>query len=44
MPPSLLESQVNTLEEPSSDEEAWVCDIRQSPEEIVAALIVRASA
>jgi gluconokinase len=44
MPPSLLESQVNTLEEPSSDEEAWVCDIRQSPEEIVAALVVCASA
>ncbi|MEX2110146.1 MAG: gluconokinase [Gemmatimonadaceae bacterium] len=44
MPPSLLESQFATLEEPSPDEKAWVCDIRQSPQEIVDALVARASA
>ena len=44
MPPSLLESQFTTLEEPSPDEDAWVCDITQSPQEIVDGLIVRASA
>ncbi len=27
MPPSLLESQLAILEEPSPDERAWVCDI-----------------
>ena len=44
MPPSLLESQFATLEEPSPDEDAWVCDINQSPEDIVATLVARASA
>jgi len=44
MPPSLLDSQLSTLEEPSPDEQAWVCDARESPEEIVAALMARASA
>ena len=44
MPPSLLQSQFATLEEPSPDEHAWVCDIRQPPEDIVAALVVRAQA
>lgn len=44
MSPSLLESQLATLEEPSSDEDAWVCDIRQQPPDIVAALVARASA
>ncbi len=44
MPPSLLESQLAILEEPSPDEQAWVCDIRESPEDIVAALMARASA
>jgi gluconokinase len=44
MPPSLLESQLATLEEPSLDERAWVCDIKKSPEDLVAALVVRASA
>jgi gluconokinase len=44
MPPSLLESQFATLEEPSLDESAWVCDVRQSPEDIVAALVARVSA
>lgn len=41
MPTSLLESQFATLEEPSPDEEAWVCDVRQPPEEIVAGLVNR---
>ena len=41
MPPSLLESQYATLEEPSDDEQAWVCDIRQPPDELVAALVER---
>jgi len=44
MPASLLDSQLATLEEPAPDEEAWVCDIRESPDELVAALVTRASA
>lgn len=44
MPPSLLNSQFATLQEPSPDEEAWVCDIRESPQDLVAALVARASA
>jgi gluconate kinase len=44
MHPSLLDSQFATLEEPSPDEEAWVCDIRQTPEDLVAALVARTSA
>jgi gluconokinase len=44
MPPSLLESQFATLEEPSPDENAWVCEIREPPEDLVAALVTRASA
>lgn len=44
MPPSLLESQLAALEEPSPDEHAWVCDIHKSPRDIVAALVTRASA
>ena len=44
MPPSLLDSQLATLEEPSPDEKAWVCDIRKSPQDIVAALVTSASA
>ena len=44
MPPSLLDSQLATLEKPSPDEQAWVCDMRESPEDIVAALVARASA
>jgi len=39
MPSSLLDSQLATLEEPSPDENAWVCDIRQTPEVLVAALL-----
>jgi gluconokinase len=44
MPPSLLDSQLATLEEPAPDEHAWVCDIRESPQDLVAALVARASA
>ena len=44
MPASLLESQLDTLEEPSPDENAWVSDIAESPEDLVAALVARASA
>jgi gluconokinase len=43
MPPSLLESQLGILEEPSPDEHAWVCDIRKTPEAIVADLVQRAA-
>jgi gluconokinase len=44
MPPSLLESQLATLEEPLPDEHAWVFDIRESPDDIVAALMAHVSA
>jgi gluconokinase len=44
MPASLLDSQLATLEEPTPDESAWVCDIRKSPEEIVAEIVARTSA
>jgi gluconokinase len=43
MPPSLLESQFAALQEPSPDEDAWVCDIEESPENLVAHLVARAS-
>lgn len=43
MPPSLLESQLATLEEPAPDEGAWVCDIRETPDAIVAALVTRSA-
>lgn len=41
MPPSLLESQLSILEEPSPDERAWVCDISEAPHAIVAYLVTR---
>ena len=44
MPPSLLDSQFATLEEPLSDEGTWVCDISESPKDLVADLVARASA
>ncbi len=44
MPPSLLDSQMATLEEPTPDEQAWVCDVHASPDDLVAALAARASA
>ncbi len=43
MPPSLLESQLAILEEPAPDERAWVCDIRQAPDVIVADLVKRSA-
>jgi gluconokinase len=43
MPPALLDSQFATLEEPTPEENAWVCDIRESLEAIVAALVARAA-
>jgi gluconokinase len=43
MPPALLESQFATLEEPAPDENAWVCDVSQPPEDLVAALVDRAT-
>lgn len=42
MPAALLDSQFATLERPSPDEQAWVCDIAQPPADIVAALVTRA--
>ena len=41
MPPSLLESQLSILEEPSPDERAWVCDISAAPHAIVGDLVTR---
>jgi gluconokinase len=41
MPPSLLDSQLSVLEEPSPDERAWVCDITEAPNAIVADLVAR---
>src|SRR5712692_7398560 len=43
MPPSLLDSQLAILEEPSPDERAWGCDIRETPQAIVADLLARAA-
>lgn len=43
MPPSLLDSQLAALEEPSPDEHAWVCDITESPKDLVSGLVARAS-
>jgi gluconokinase len=43
MPASLLDSQLATLEEPASDEQAWTFDVRATPQDIVAALCVLVS-
>jgi len=43
MPPALLDSQLDTLEEPTPDERAWVCDIRETPDAIVAGLVMRSA-
>jgi len=43
MPASLLDSQLATLERPSADERAIVCDVSSAPADVVAA-IIRASA
>jgi gluconokinase len=42
MSPTLLDSQLAALDEPSPDEHAWVCNINDSPEQIIAALVARA--
>jgi gluconokinase len=44
MPSSLLDSQLATLEPPAADEGAWVCDVAQPPDAIVAGLIARSRA
>jgi gluconokinase len=44
MPVSLLDSQFEALEEPAPDERAWVCDVSEAPQEIVATLVARAAA
>ncbi len=44
MPASLLDSQLATLEEPDSDERAWACDIKDSPQHIVNDIVARTSA
>ena len=41
MPSSLLDSQFAILEPPSPDEHAWVCDVSQPPDVIVARLVER---
>lgn len=41
MPPSLLDSQLATLEEPAPDEVPLTIDIAESPRHIVAALLAR---
>lgn len=43
MPRSLLDSQFAALEEPGPDERVWECDVRESPADLVAALVLRAS-
>jgi gluconokinase len=44
MPPSLLDSQLATLEEPGPDEDVLVCDVTKSPDAIVSDLVDRLSA
>ena len=39
MPSSLLDSQLAILEPPAPDEHAWVCDISEPPDVIVAGLV-----
>lgn len=41
MPSSLLDSQFAALERPEPDEGAWLCDISDSPDDIVADLVAR---
>lgn len=44
MPPSLLDSQLETLEEPEPDEHAWVYDVSAPVQEIVENIVARVSA
>jgi len=39
MPPSMLESQLATLEEPAADERAWSVDVSDAPVAIVDRLV-----
>jgi ribose 5-phosphate isomerase A len=39
MPPSLLQSQIDTLEEPSADEEPLTVDVGRQPDEVAAEII-----
>jgi gluconokinase len=41
MPPSLLDSQFATLEEPMADERFWKLDIAKTPAQIVAEILAR---
>jgi gluconokinase len=41
MPSALLDNQLAILEPPSPDEHAWVCDIGEPPDVIVARLVSR---
>jgi gluconokinase len=41
MPPSLLDSQFATLEEPTADEHIWKFDISKSPEQLVSEILER---
>jgi gluconokinase len=43
MPASLLDSQFAALEEPDPDERVWECDVKESPADLVAELVTRAS-
>jgi gluconokinase len=43
MPASLLDSQFAALEKPGPDERVWECDVSESPADLVAALVARAS-
>jgi gluconokinase len=43
MPASLLDSQFAALEEPDPDERVWECDVEESPADLVAELVARAS-
>ncbi len=44
MPVSLLDSQIETLEEPAADEDAWTYDISEPAQEIVDDVVTRAAA
>jgi gluconokinase len=43
MPPSLLDSQLETLEPPAADEDPLVLDIETPPDELVATIVERLS-
>ncbi len=44
MPATLLDSQLATLEVPATDEHAWMCNVADTPESIVAHIIQRLGA